>query len=218
MTREEKLELLNALKDFVKPHPWHGIRLRASGAEASEVNVYVEIVPTDTVKYELDKESGHLKIDRPQKFSNILPALYGFIPQTYCGKETARFSEEKTGLKLEGDKDPLDICVLTESHIPHGDVLVNAKIIGGYRMIDKGEADDKILAVLKDDALYGAINDISELPKRVVERLRHYFLTYKGGPIEEGRVNVDIQEVYGKETALKVVELSSRDYDQEIAK
>jgi inorganic pyrophosphatase len=89
-----------------RAHPWHGISIGEKFPE--QINVYIEIVPSDTVKYEIDKESGYLKIDRPQKFSNIIPALYGFIPQTYCGKTVAALSSEKTGKPgLKGDGDPL---------------------------------------------------------------------------------------------------------------
>lgn len=80
---------------FYRRHPWHGVPL---GADApAKVTAFVEIVPTDTVKYELDKATGLLKIDRPQKFSNVYPTLYGFLPQTYCGDETGRFCTERTG-------------------------------------------------------------------------------------------------------------------------
>src|SRR5690606_13429152 len=212
MNKDQVNEILAALGKHIKPHPWHGIALRDKKAASDEVNAFIEIVPTDTIKYELDKDSGYLKIDRPQKFSNIVPALYGFVPQTFCAEKVAEFTKKETGIELDGDMDPLDICVLTESHIPRGDLLVEAKIIGGYRMIDGGEADDKILAVLKDDAVYGHINDVSELPERIVNRLKHYFLTYKEIPVAGQKSKVEIQEVYGKEVALKVLELSSLDY------
>src|SRR6478672_1414034 len=106
-----------------KAHQWHGVSI---GEEAPEVvTAYIEIVPTDTVKYEVDKESGYLKIDRPQKFSNIIPALYGFIPQTYCGELTGEYSAIQTGREgLQGDGDPLDICVLSERNISHGDFIL----------------------------------------------------------------------------------------------
>ncbi len=193
-----------------KAHPWHGIDI---GDDAPNiVTCYIEVVPTDTVKYEVDKVSGFLKIDRPQKFSNTVPALYGFIPQTYCGNKMANFAAEKAGKKdIKGDGDPLDICVLTEKEITHGDILVKAKPIGGLRMFDKNEADDKIIAVLKNDAVYGNFNDISELPEGVVNRLKHYFLTYKMLPGEEP--TSEITHVYGVEDALKVIELSIEDYN-----
>lgn len=192
-----------------KSHPWHGVEI---GAEAPEiVTSYIEVVPSDTVKYEVDKVSGYLKIDRPQKFSNVVPALYGFIPQTYCGASVAAFSEEKSGKKgIKGDSDPLDICVLTEKEITHGDVLVQARPIGGLRMIDGNEADDKIIAVLKGDAVYGSIKDISELPELVVNRLRHYFLTYKDLPGEKS--HCEITHVYGVEEAKEVITRSMEDY------
>lgn len=194
-----------------KSHPWHGIDV---GEHAPEiVNAYIEVVPSDTIKYEIDKDYGYLRIDRPQKFSNIMPALYGFVPQTYCDTEVAKFCAEKTGKDgIVGDGDPLDICVLTEREVPHGDILVEARPIGGFRMIDGGEADDKILAVLKGDSMYGHIEDIKDLPETVVRRLKHYFLTYKGIPGED-KPKVEIPDVYGKEEALKVISLSQKDYD-----
>ncbi len=194
-----------------KSHPWHGIDIGPDSPKV--ITTYIEVVPTDTVKYEVDKVTGYLKIDRPQKFSNIIPALYGFIPQTFCGAGVAKFSEEKSGKKdIEGDGDPLDICVLTEKEITHGDILVQAKPIGGLRMLDGNEADDKIIAVLKGDALYGDYNDISELPEAVVNRLHHYFLTYKNLPGEEKIC--EITHTYGVEEAHQVIEHSIEDYQR----
>ena len=99
-----------------KSHPWHGID---AGAEApGVVKSFIEIVPSDTVKYEVDKESGYLMIDRPQKFSNIIPSLYGFIPQTYCGNTVAEKSRSILERKdIVGDGDPLDILILTEKEM-----------------------------------------------------------------------------------------------------
>src|SRR5688572_20561064 len=155
-------------------HPWHGISQIETCPQI--VIAYVEIVPTDTVKYEIDKASGHLKIDRPQKYSNLCPSLYGFLPKSYCKEQVAEDCMKRTGLKnIEGDGDPLDICILTEKTINHGDILVYAKPVGGFRMIDKHQADDKIIAVLKDDSVYGGCQDISEIPKGLIERLKHYF-------------------------------------------
>src|ERR1043165_6408077 len=131
-----------------KAHPWHGI---SAGPNAPEiVSAFLEIVPSDTVKYEVDKESGYLKIDRPQQYSNVVPANYGFIPRTYCGKGVAAIAAAKSKLAItEGDGDPLDIVALTEHHIPRGDIILEARPIGGLCLVDNGEADDKIIAVLK---------------------------------------------------------------------
>ncbi len=192
-----------------KSHPWHGVDI---GPNAPEIlTSYIEMVPTDTVKYEVDKESGYLRIDRPQKYSNVVPALYGFIPQTYCAKHVATLCNEKTKRNdIVGDGDPLDICVLTEKAIAHGDILVRARPIGGFRMIDGNEADDKIVAVLNNDAFYSSIQDISELPELVIDRLKHYFLTYKDLPGK--KIDVEITHVYGKEEAYQVIEASIKDY------
>ncbi|MEG2480210.1 MAG: inorganic diphosphatase, partial [Mucinivorans sp.] len=151
-----------------KSHPWHGVNI---GEEApNKVTCFIEMVSTDTVKYEVDKESGYLKIDRPQKYSTTIPALYGFLPQTLCGVKLARICNEALQRDdIVGDGDPLDVCVLTEKVITHGDILVRAKPVGGLRMLDHNQADDKIICVLAHDAVYGGIEDISELPPLVVE-------------------------------------------------
>lgn len=195
-----------------KSHPWHGIPIGANAPEV--VTAFIEIVPTDTVKYEIDKESGYLKIDRPQKFSNLIPSLYGFIPQTYCGEVTAELSRKMSGKTIEkGDGDPLDLCVLCEKTITHGDILCQAIPIGGLRLIDKGEADDKIIAVLKNDPIYGHLKDISDCPPPILERIRHYFLTYKNIPGESTAI-CEIDEVYGVEMAHEVIKASREDYKE----
>lgn len=194
-----------------KSHPWHGVDIGNKAPE--ELVSFIEMVPTDTVKYEVDKATGYLILDRPQKYSSILPALYGFIPQTYCGKNIAEKSA--TILKrpdIIGDGDPLDICVLTEKDIASGDILVRSIPIGGFRMIDGNQADDKIVAVLKNDAFYGDVEDISQLPDAVVNRLKHYFLTYKDMPGTIEKQNTEITHVYGKLEALDVISRSLIDY------
>jgi inorganic pyrophosphatase len=205
--REPNRELLGLL---LQAHPWHGVPI---GPEAPQVvTAYVEIVPTDTVKYEIDKASGHLKVDRPQQFSNVCPTLYGFIPRTFCGDQVAAFSMEKTHLPtVEGDGDPMDICVLSEKNFSHGDFLLQAVPVGGLRLIDRNQADDKIVAVLKGDAAFGHCQEISDLPAAMVERLKHYFLTYKRPPgADHGAV--EITHVYGSEEAREVIARSREDY------
>ncbi|GAB3768864.1 inorganic pyrophosphatase [Spirosoma horti] len=197
------------MKSNFKAHPWHGIPIGELAPQ--QVTCFIEIVPTDTVKYEIDKATGYLKIDRPQQYSNVLPALYGFIPQTYCGDQIARLASEKSGKTVEmGDGDPLDICVLTEREITHGDLILQAIPIGGFRLIDKGEADDKIIAVLKGDAMYGQYTELGQLPEAVVKRLRHYFLTYKNLP-EEPAV-MELANIYGQQEAWEVIQTSVNDY------
>lgn len=197
-----------------KSHPWHGVYIGEKAPE--ELTAFIEVVSTDTVKYEIDKDSGYLRIDRPQKFSNVVPALYGFIPQTFCGKKVGEFCSEKTGKKdIIGDGDPIDICVLTEKNIAHGDLLVNAIPIGGFRMIDGNEADDKIIAVLRNDTVYGHFKDISEVPDIVIQRLEHYFLTYKDMPGEEK--DTEITGSYGAKEAYEVIGLSVEDYNEKFA-
>ncbi|MGH9945084.1 MAG: inorganic pyrophosphatase [Pyrinomonadaceae bacterium] len=204
------ISLHNLLSILFQAHPWHGV---SPGKDApSIVSAYIELVPTDTVKYELDKASGHLRLDRPQRYSSLCPTPYGFIPQTYCGGSVAALCEARTGRRdIKGDGDPLDICVLTEKPISHGDFFVRAKPIGGLRMIDGEEADDKIVAVLESDVAYGQIEDISEAPPGLIERLRHYFLSYKQLPHESAR-RVEIAEVYSRAEAAEVITRSFQDY------
>lgn len=193
-----------------KAHPWHGVPIGENAPEI--VTAFIEIVPTDTVKYEIDKLTGYLKIDRPQLFSNVVPALYGFVPQTYCGEGIAELASKSSGKVItKGDGDPLDILVLTEKDIPHGDIILQAIPIGGFCLIDKGEADDKLIAVLKNDALYGHWRDISDVPEAILKRLRHYFLTYKTLPTETQAV-IEIASVYGRDAAHAVIRQSQADY------
>ena len=197
-----------------KSHPWHGIPLGDNAPE--EVTAFIEIVPTDTVKYEVDKVSGYLTIDRPQKFSNIVPALYGFLPRTLCSKNMAARSAEVLGREdIEGDGDPLDICVLTEKEVTHGDIVVKAIPIGGLRLLDHNQPDDKIVAVLKNDAIYQQYTDISQLPDAIVKRLIHYFTTYKDIP-GGSKVRMRFEGLYGAEEAHEVIRRSVKDYDKEI--
>ena len=192
-----------------KSHPWHGVEIGKKAPD--EITCFIEMVMTDTVKYEVDKISGYLKIDRPQKYSNVLPALYGFIPQTLCDTEVAAFAIEKCGREdIVGDYDPLDIVVLTEKSISHGNILVDAHPIGGFRLIDRGQADDKIIAVLKDDAVYGDIRDIADCPSAVLERLKHYFLTYKDLP--NTQLDIEITHTYDAKDAKEVIRRSVVDY------
>ena len=192
-------------------HPWHGVPAKVGRAEL--LNAFIEIVPTDGVKYELDKDTGHLRVDRPQQYSSRCPTLYGFIPQTYCGTRMAERSGIRSGGQpLRGDGDPLDICVITERSVAHG-ILVYAKPIGGFRMIDGEEADDKIIAVMESDPAFGHFSDIHECPKVLIERIEHYFLTYKQRPVEGPRA-VRIAEVYDREEAAEVVRLSMQDYNE----
>jgi len=208
--RQKSEPIWTLLGLLFRAHPWHGV---AIGPHAPDkVTAYIEIVPTDTVKYELDKTTGHLIIDRPQLFSNVCPALYGLIPQTYCGERVGAFCGERTGQPdISGDGDPLDICVLTEKSVTHGDILLKARPIGGLRMLDGEEADDKIIAVMEGDAAYGTWQDVADCPGKVIDRLQHYFLTYKDAP-GAPRVHCHITHVYGRDEAHEVIRRSIDDY------
>ena len=186
-----------------RPHPWHGLE---PGADAPRVvNAYIEITPFDLVKYEVDKASGYLRVDRPQRTSSQPPALYGFIPQTYCAANVARLA----GVE-RGDGDPLDICVLSERPITKSEIVVPARVLGGLQIIDRGEADDKVIAVLQGDYVWGDADDIDRVPAVLIERLQHYFTTYKLLPGEPDRIR--IASTYGYAHAAAVIEASMADY------
>lgn len=189
-----------------RPHPWHGLEVGPDPPQI--VHAYIELTPFDRVKYEVDKTTGYLKVDRPQRTSAQPPALYGFIPRTFCADRVGALSPVK-----QGDGDPLDVCVISERPINRGEMILNARVVGGLQMIDHGEADDKIIAVLENDYIWQETADIDELPEILVERLRHYFATYKLIPGRE--TDVSIEEVYGLEHAKKVVEASVADYEEE---
>lgn len=193
-----------------KAHPWHGISLGKDTPNI--VTSFIEMVPTDAVKYEVDKESGYLSIDRPQKYSNLVPALYGFLPQTYSDKKVAELTNKQLNrTDILGDGDPIDICVLTEKDITHGDIIVRARPIGGFRVLDQDKADDKLIAVLENDLIYDSCNDITDLPQAVIDRLRHYFTTYKDLP-EDKTSRCMVTGIYGVKEAHDVIQRSVEDY------
>lgn len=190
-----------------RPHPWHG--LEAHEGVEGVVNAYIEMTEFDAVKYEVDKTTGYLRVDRPQLTSSMTPTLYGFIPQTYCASRVQDLSPTST----KGDGDPLDICVITERPINRGEVILRARVIGGMQMVDSGEADDKIIAVLDNDQFWEDAKDINDVSHALLERLRHYFETYKLVPGQPS--DVTIPEIYGRDHALKVIAASMEDYIEE---
>jgi inorganic pyrophosphatase len=193
-----------------RPHPWHG--LEAGRALPLAVNAYIEITPFDLIKYEVDKASGYLRVDRPQRTSSQPPALYGFIPRTYCGAKVAALCPGAQ----RGDGDPLDVCVLSERPISRAEIIVPARVVGGLQLLDRGEADDKLVAVLEGDFVWGEARDLGELPAIMIERLQHYFETYKLVPGEAPQIRV--QRAYGGEHAARVVEAALADYQALVAK
>ncbi|MBT9559008.1 MAG: inorganic pyrophosphatase [Myxococcales bacterium] len=189
-----------------RPHPWHGL---AVGPNApSLVTAFIEITPFDSIKYEVDKATGYLRVDRPQRGASSPPTLYGFIPRTWCKDRVAALSPGA----IRGDGDPLDICVVSERPISRSEVILTARVIGGLRMIDRGEADDKIVAVLSTDAIWGEATELDQIPAALVERLRHYLETYKLVP-GSGHQPVVIDAIYGRAHAEAVVLAAMADYD-----
>ena len=209
-----------------RPHPWHGLPV---GPDAPRVvNAFIEITPFDVVKYEIEKSSGYLRVDRPQRFSSTPPTLYGFVPRTLCGTEVANLfgahdpraadrvrAIRATGHQFEADGDALDICVFSERPVDRSEIIAEAVVVGGLTMLDGGTADDKIVAVLKDDAVWGSARAIEDLPAALVERLVHYFSTYKMRPGHPSAA--EVLGTYGVAHAHAVIAASIRDYDRAIA-
>ena len=197
--------MLHKVSPF-RPHPWHGLDV---GLEPPGlVNAFIEMTPFDLMKYEVDKQSGYLLLDRPQRTSSMPPALYGFVPRTYCDTGVAKLA---SGAK-KGDGDPLDICVLSERAVSRNEIIVRARVIGGFQMIDRGEADDKIIAVLDNDHVWAKARDLADVPPIHIERLHHYFLTYKLIPGEPNKVR--ISRIYGRAHAFRVVRAAIADYER----
>ena len=189
-----------------RPHPWHGLEVGPD--PPSLVHAYIEITPFDVVKYEVDKTTGYLRVDRPQRTSSVPPTLYGFIPRTYCGERVKALSPRSK----RGDGDPLDICVVSERPIARSEVILIAQVVGALQMLDGGEADDKVIAVLENDNFWGQVKDISDLPGILVERLEHYFSTYKMVPGREHTVS--IEAVLGRDGAQQLISAAMQDYQE----
>lgn len=175
-------------------NPWHHV---SPGDHIPEfVNGIIEIPKGSRAKYELDKKSGLLRLDRVLYSSVYYPANYGFIPQSYGD-----------------DNDPLDILILSQIDF-NPLCIVNAKVVGVMQMIDQGEADDKIIAVAADDVSVNYVNDIDQLPPHFTKELRHFFEEYK--TLESKKVIVE--EFQNKEVAQKIVAQSFEDYRKLIAR
>ena len=173
-----------------KTNPWH--KVSRGNTEPSRVNGLIEIPKGSRAKYEVDKESGLLRLDRVIYSSMYYPINYGFIPQSYCG-----------------DRDPLDILVLTaEVIVPL--CIVPAKVIGVMRMMDSGDTDDKIIAVCTGDPSVNHIQDISELPEHTLLELRNFFEEYK----KLEKKHVVVADFLNREKAMQIVEESFVAYDE----
>ncbi len=189
-----------------RPHPWHGLSVGPNPPDI--VHAYIELTTFDSVKYEIDKETGYLRVDRPQRSTAQPPILYGFIPRTFCGHRVGAVGEKN----LVGDGDPLDICIISERPINRTEIILNAKVVGGLQMIDKNQADDKIIAVLENDNIWADIKNITELPHVMIERIRHYFSTYKWVPDMDSLVSVS--EAYDFNHAAQVIQAAIQDYEE----
>jgi len=174
-------------------NPWHKV---SYGSDAPDVvNGIIEIPKNTRAKYELDKESGLLRLDRVLFSSMYYPANYGFIPQTYCD-----------------DKDPLDILILSQITIVPM-CVVSARVIGVMRMLDGGELDDKIIAVAENDISVNHITDVLELPEHFFIELRNFFEDYK----KLENKTVQVEGFQDAEVARQIVQQSIKDYEAYIA-
>ncbi len=169
-------------------HFWHDVS--CGDSPPLDINVIVEIPQDSKVKYELDKVSGLIKLDRVLYSPMHYPLNYGFVPQTYCD-----------------DKDPLDALVLTQYPL-HPGTLVSVRPVGVITMIDDGEGDDKLIAVAKNDPQVSHINELNEISPHQIKEITHFFSTYKKLQGKE----VEIKEILGREEALAIVETSIADY------
>jgi inorganic pyrophosphatase len=187
-----------------RPHPWHGLEVGPNPPDL--VYAYIEMTSFDRIKYEVDKETGYLYVDRPQRTTSLTPTLYGFIPRTFCGERVQDLSKQSKA----GDGDPLDICVVSERPINRAEIFCNAIVVGAIQLRDNDEADDKIIAVLENDHIYGDVRHIEDLPEVIVERQQHYFRTYKmvGGK----EPDIQIIGVVGPNKAKKIVTAAIEDY------
>ncbi len=171
-----------------RPHPWHGLEVGPNAPAV--VHAYIEITPFDMMKYEVDKATGYLRIDRPQRGSSHPPALYGFIPRT-----------------LHEDNDPLDIIVRIDEPTFPG-CQIQSRPIGVLKMLDRGEPDDKILAVPSHDPLHHEYYDIADLPRHYLAEIEHFFQIYKD--LEGKRMQIVGWEK--SEVAMRVIQESIARY------
>lgn len=192
--------------DRFRAHPWHGLPI-GEGAPGN-VEAYIEITPFDAVKYEIDKQTGYLRVDRPQGSSALPPTLYGFIPRTYCADRVAALTP---GAEF-GDMDPLDICVLSQQRIDKAEIVIPSRVVGGIQLLDDGEADDKIVALLESDPVFGYAKDLKNLPLAVINRIVHYFATYKLDMSGKKENSIEVIGTYGRDHAMDVIQASMDDY------
>jgi len=159
----------------------------------------------------VDKAIGNLRGDRQQRISSQPPALYAFTPRTYCGHRVAALCPGA----VRGDGDPLDICVLSERPITRSEIIVPSRVLGGIQLLDRGEADDKIIAVLEGDLMWSGVSSLGDLPAILVERLEHYFSTYKLVPGQD--LQIRVQQVYDVEYACNVIDAAIEDYQEVVS-
>jgi inorganic pyrophosphatase len=175
-------------------HPWHDIKIGEKAPD--EVQCVIEIPKGCNYKYELDKDSGLIKVDRVLYSSVHYPANYGFIPQTYCD-----------------DKDPLDILVLGQAGVVPLSIMT-ATPIGVMKMNDQGEEDDKIIAVHTHDPEYNQYKSIRDLPEHRMKQVKRFFLDYKA--LENKTVKID--EFSDEKEAKKVIMEAKKLYDSTFTK
>lgn len=170
-------------------NPWHSVSI---GDDAPEVvQSIIEIPRGQRAKYELDKDSGMIRLDRILRSPMAYPTNYGFIPKTYCD-----------------DKDPLDILVICSEQL-YPNTLVDARVIGVMQMIDGGEQDDKIIAVAAEDNNFAGINDLNDLPQQRLDEIKVFFEDYK----KLEKKTVEVKEFFGRDKAIQIVQESITMYN-----
>jgi len=193
-----------ALTSINQSHPWHAVNPTISpDQETGRLLVYIENTPFSPIKYEVDGPTGLLKVDHPLETSALNPAAYGFVPRTLCGQNVA-----KLNARVKGDRGALDVFVLSERPLQVAGVLAEVYVIGGIPLKDEAFVDDKLIAVLHRDAVYGAMRDVSEMPVYELDRICHFLAQASAAGHSE------VGDPFGKSRADQLLAAAMEDYDQ----
>lgn len=183
---------------MVQAHPWHGVDPTVT---ENGLLVYIENTPLARMKYEVDMASGILKVDHSHDTSSLPPEAYGFVPRTLCGSKVAQLNS-----RLRGDRAALDVFLLSERPIEVPGVLAEVRIVGGVPLSDEGYVDDKLVAVLLRDAVFGHMKDISELPVQTLDRICHYLTQ------DSTCGSTEVGDPYGQDKAQQILQAGLKDY------
>jgi len=182
----------------LQAHPWHGVD-PTSGRDG--LLVFIENTPLAVMKYEVDEATGLLKVDHPQDTAALPPAAYGFVPRTLCGARVAQLNA-----RLRGDRAALDVYVLSERRLEVPGVLAEVRVIGGIPVKDETFVDDKLIAVLYRDAVFGHMQDVSEVPVYAMDRICHFLAQ------ESAAGSCEVGDPFGQERAATLLQAGLDDY------